>query len=397
MVREKTVHGGNFVTKYVPKAFFTDTHSSMSNSPTISPQPNPTTGLTPQELKIHRFRCVGALSSGYAHEYNNLLTAVIGSVSVARMDIRPNSPLNEHLDAIEQATARMANLCRQLLEMGGATGAGSTALSLNPLVIEIVKHLRHSAIPARVQIKTELTPNPPIVTIAPSNLRLILSTLLLEAVPRLPEAGAMCSISSRIQNMAGAGDCWLLDVIDNGQSGFSPQETHRALEVFVASLKAALVYRELPQGGNHWQLQLPVVLASESASHVVAPGRATPAKTGAIMVVDDDESLRTLALYVVERAGYIAVGARDGYDAVEKFRADPGAYRLILLDVSMPRLSGEETLAMLRTIRREVPVLLITGHEEESLRSGEKEGVLGVLHKPFSPDELKAALKKHAV
>ncbi len=369
----------------------------MSNLPLVQPNSSPASTVSPLELKEQRFRCVGALSSGYAHEYNNLLTAVIGSVSVARMDIRPNSPLTEHLDSIEQATARMAILCRQLLDMGGTTGAGAAPVALNSLINETLKHLRHSALPSRCVFKVDLTPNPPSPHLAAASLRLILTTLLLESIARMPEEGATYTISSRIQTMAGVGDCWLLDVMDNGHSRFSPEETTRLLHVFVTNLKAALVYRSLPAGGNHWQLQLPVVVAPVSTPSFGTSSRSPIEKSGTIMVVDDDESLRTLAIYVVERTGYKAVGARDGIDAIEKFRADPGAYRLILLDVSMPRMSGEETLAILRSIRREVPVLLITGHEEESLREGEKDGVLGVLHKPFSPDELRAALTKHAV
>ncbi len=370
----------------------------MSSATHSAPTPlSPLAVATPLEQREQRYRCVGALSSGYAHEYNNLLTAIVGSVSVARMDIRPGSPINEYLDSIEQATARMAQLCRQLLEMSGMNAQSSASVALNTLITETVKHLRHAALPAsRVAIKIDLAPNVPVANISGSSLRLIVSTLLLDAVSRLPAEGASITLSSRLIDLPEGGSCWRLEIMDNCTVRSDEEAVVRLLAGFVETLRAELCYRDLAQGGAVWQLNMPL----ESGNASSAAGSATrggPASKGTIMVVDDDDSLRTLAQYVVERTGYKAVGARDGADAVAKFREDPGAYRLILLDVSMPRMSGEETLAILRTIRAEVPVVLITGHEEESLREGEKTGVLGILHKPFSPDQLRAALIKFAV
>lgn len=117
---------------------------------------------------------------------------------------------------------------------------------------------------------------------------------------------------------------------------------------------------------------------------------------GAVLIVDDDESVRALARWVVERAGYPAVTARDGDEALEKFRADPGAFGLVLLDLTMPRMSGEEVLVGLRSIRPNVQVVVITGYGEDAVREGELAGTAGFLQKPFSPDALRAMLQRCA-
>jgi CheY-like chemotaxis protein len=117
---------------------------------------------------------------------------------------------------------------------------------------------------------------------------------------------------------------------------------------------------------------------------------------GSVLIVDDDESVRALARWVVERAGYPAVAARDGDEALEKFRADPGAYGLVLLDLTMPRMSGEEVLVGLRSIRPNVQVVVITGYGEEAVRESERAGIVGFLQKPFSPDALRAMLQRCA-
>lgn len=117
---------------------------------------------------------------------------------------------------------------------------------------------------------------------------------------------------------------------------------------------------------------------------------------GAVLIVDDDESVRALARWVVEKAGYPVAVARDGDEALEKFRADPGGFGLVLLDLTMPRMSGEEVLVGLRSIRPNVRVVIITGYGEDAMRDGEAEGIAGFLQKPFSPDALRAMLQRCA-
>jgi CheY-like chemotaxis protein len=139
---------------------------------------------------------------------------------------------------------------------------------------------------------------------------------------------------------------------------------------------------------------LPVGRDAATAASATAPGIAVPAG-GTILVVDDDEAVRALAKFVVERAGFRVVTARDGDEALKIFRADPGAYRLVLLDLTMPRMSGAETLVGLRAVRPNVPVIIITGHGEDALAKDEQTGVMGYLQKPFGPDTLRAILHRY--
>jgi DNA-binding NtrC family response regulator len=217
------------------------------------------------------FGDLGRVAGKVAHKFNNLLMAVTSGVTLLRMDLPDNSPVVPHLDKMEEAVGRGAELCRQLL-------AG---------------------------------------------------------VRR--ESGTLTS--------------------ESAGGGFRPEEP----------------------GG-----QAPVVAAPRGGIH------------GAVLIVDDDESVRALARWVVERAGYPAVAARDGDEALEKFRADPGAFGLVLLDLTMPRMSGEEVLVGLRSIRPNVQVVVITGYGEEAIQEGEWEGIAGFLQKPFSPDALRAMLQRCA-
>jgi DNA-binding NtrC family response regulator len=227
--------------------------------------------LEAQLQEEQAFGDLGRVAGKVAHKFNNLLMAVTSGVALVRMDSPADAPTLPHLDKIDHAVERAAELCRQLL-------AG---------------------------------------------------------VRR--ESGALA-------------------VLDDEGGG----DIAKAVERTSAPPKRA---------GIH----------------------------GAVLIVDDDESVRALARWVVERAGYPAVTARDGDEALEQFRADPGAYGLVLLDLTMPRMSGEEVLVGLRSIRPNIPVVVITGYGEDAVRDSEREGIAGFLQKPFSPDALRAMLQRCAV
>ena len=115
-------------------------------------------------------------------------------------------------------------------------------------------------------------------------------------------------------------------------------------------------------------------------------------KPNTVLIADDDEVLRALARWVVENSGARAVTARDGVEAVTLFRERPNDFCLVLMDLTMPRMSGEEVLVELRKIRADVPIILVTGYGESSLSDREREYMAGLLQKPFSPDSLKATI-----
>jgi DNA-binding response OmpR family regulator len=182
-----------------------------------------------------------------------------------------------------------------------------------------------------------------------------------------------------------------MDVASSGRSGAQidkiDEAVSRAAELCRHLLDSVRREGGAPPAG-------PVVMPGPAG--VPPKSGASPGIHGAVLIVDDDESVRALARWVVERAGYPVVTARDGDEALEKFRADPGGFGLVLLDLTMPRMSGEEVLVGLRAIRPSVPVVVITGYGEDSVRESERNGIAGFLQKPFSPDALRAMLQRCA-
>lgn len=114
-----------------------------------------------------------------------------------------------------------------------------------------------------------------------------------------------------------------------------------------------------------------------------------------VLIIDDDEAIRVLSQWIVQRAGYRAITARDGPEGIELVKVHGSDISLILLDLTMPRMGGGEVAAELQRMGIHAPVVLVTGYGEEGLREDERCGVAGVLQKPFTPDILRTAVGKY--
>ena len=114
-----------------------------------------------------------------------------------------------------------------------------------------------------------------------------------------------------------------------------------------------------------------------------------------VLIIDDDDAIRALSQWVIQRAGYQVLSARDGPEGLACFEREAENIGLILLDLTMPRMTGAEVVSRLLALRTNVPVVLITGYGEDAVRDDERIGVSSVLQKPFTPDDLRNLLERH--
>lgn len=119
------------------------------------------------------------------------------------------------------------------------------------------------------------------------------------------------------------------------------------------------------------------------------------ARSPAVLIIDDDDAIRALSQWVIQRAGYPALTARDGPEGLATFESNRESIGLVLLDLTMPRMTGAEVLGELQKLGIRVPIILITGYGEDAVREDERVGVRGVLQKPFTPDNLRELLDTH--
>jgi len=123
----------------------------------------------------------------------------------------------------------------------------------------------------------------------------------------------------------------------------------------------------------------------------------TSALPPAVLIIDDDDGIRALSQWVAQKAGFRALTARDGPEGLDCLKAEGAGVGLVLLDLTMPRMSGAEVVSALQSMGASTPVVLITGYGEESVRDDERIGVVGVLQKPFTPEALRSVLQQHLV
>jgi signal transduction histidine kinase len=372
--------------------------------------------------EAQRLEGIGVMAGGIAHDFNNLLTGIFGAVAIARQEVAPGSPVIERLDQIDRTATRAADLCQRLIVHAGRGSVSSRLLSVDGLVEETVR-LAHSGLHPDIALQTGLAGNLQPVQAEEAPLRQVVANLVANSAEAIGDAAGVIRVVTFSRQMdraalaqlqfaqeATAGEFVVIEVADTG-CGMSSETMTRIFDpVFTTKssgrgLGLAAVARIVRKfgGGIHvesshgrgavFRVFLPAGRTPAQPSGAAAAGQAVPGG-GTILIVDDDEAVRALAEWVVERAGYRVATARDGDEALRLFRADPGAYRLVLLDLTMPRVSGAETLAGLRAVRPNVPVIIITGHGEDAL-GDDQAGVTAYMQKPFGPDTLRAILHRH--
>jgi two-component system cell cycle sensor histidine kinase/response regulator CckA len=358
---------------------------------------------------------LGVLAGGIAHDFNNLLVVMLGNAGLAMMELTPNSRARQFVEQIQVAAQRAADLTRQMLAYAGKGRFIVQPLNLNDVIEEMVKLLRVS-ISKRAALQLNLAPNLPQISADATQLRQVVMNLITNASDALAEragtitlsTGAMYMDRIALQNAlpaedVAAGEYVYLEVADTG-TGMDDETRARIFEPFFTTkftgrglgLAAVLGIMRGHQGaiqvnsvvgeGTLFRLLFPpqehVVLAP--ASTAVAPHYANRAK---ILVVDDDAVVRQITIEMLQRFGYELVGAEHGQRAVALARE--AHFDCVMLDLTMPGLSSEETLMQLRQISPGLRVILMSGYSEQDATA--RFGTMrldGFVQKPFMPNDL---------
>ena len=374
--------------------------------------------------EAQRLEGIGVMAGGIAHDFNNLLTGIFGAVTIAQQEIPAGSPVLQRLDHIERAANRAAELCQRLQAQMGHGATALTLLSLDGLVEDAIK-LAQSSFKPGVVLQTGFAGNLPSVRGNEAQLRQVVVNLMINAVEAIGTSGGMIRVVTFLRQLDAAGlaplqfadesrpgDYVVVEVADTGggmeeknlprifEPAFTTKATGRGLGLaalgrIVRKHRGGVSVESIAGRGSVFRVFLPVVWAPSTTPATIAPMPTAPATGGTVLVVDDDEAVRALAKWVVEKGGYPAVTARDGDEALRIFKANPAQFCFVLLDLTMPRMGGTEVAAGIRAIRAGVPVVIITGHGEEVMASEAQAGVVDFLQKPFGPDQLRAVLKRH--
>ena len=372
-----------------------------------------------------KLESLGVLAGGIAHDFNNLLSGVLGNASLARMDLPAESPVQSFLEQIEFAAKRAADLCRQMLAYSGKGRFVVQRLDLNALIEETTRLLQVS-ISKRAVLKISLADALPAVLGDATQLRQVVMNLVINASEAVGDKSGFISITTGLTRadrgyLAGTfsapdlpdGDYIYLEVADNG-GGMPPEVQARIFDPFfttkftgrglglaavlgiIRGHKGALKVFSEAGWGTTFKILLPCAEGpAEMPAAAAAPALAGWRGSGTALVVDDEETVRVTTARMLEALGFSTRLADHGRTGVEEFRAAPDAYALVVLDLTMPHMDGEEAFHQITAIRPGARVLLMSGfNEQEAIARFTGKGLAGFLQKPFNLAALREKLQQ---
>ena len=379
--------------------------------------------------RSQRLESLGVLAGGIAHDFNNLLTGVLGHAGLALDRLPPSSPLHAHLEQIELAARRAAELCNQMLAYSGRGDFRAERIDLSALVQEMAK-LLESVISKKARLELDLAEDLPPMVADPSRVRQVVMNLITNASEALEGRPGRVTVRTRAmvydaeqlrvafpgEDLA-PGSYALLRISDTG-CGMDAETVARAFEPFFTSkftgrglglsavqgivrrLGGAIHLESEPGKGTIFLIAFPSKIASatpvlETPSAARAAAEPCSEVAGTILVVDDQDEVRLFAATALRSAHWNVLEATDGMEAIEVFAAHADEISVVLLDQTMPKMGGLETLVALQQVRPDVPVVVTSGYSEVEF-AGRFAGfrTAGFLEKPFGPTELLLAIRR---
>lgn len=371
--------------------------------------------LEEQLRQAQKMEAVGRLAGGVAHDFNNLLTIISGYSEVMLGMPELNATAKEFVKSISQAGERAASLTRQLLAFSRKTMLQPEVLDLNLVIGETSKMLRR-LIGEDIQFTTVLAANLEKVKVDPGQLDQVLMNLAVNARDAMPRGGRLTIETSNItltdeyaatQIGCAPGKHVMLAISDTG-CGMSPDVTARIFEPFFTTKEAGKgtglglamvfgivrqsggqihVYSEIGRGST-FKIYFPAVMGETKRVSDRAPNGNTSGDE-TILLVEDEEGVRSLAQSILEQHGYHVLAARDGVQALQIAIDYSGPIDLLLTDVVMPGLSGPELTQRLLCHQAAVKVLYMSGYTDDAVvRHGLLTADVSFIQKPYTPASL---------
>jgi PAS domain S-box-containing protein len=370
--------------------------------------------------QTHKMEAIGNLAGGIAHEFNNVLGIILGNAELALDDVPDRNPAKESLKEIRKASFRAKEVVRQILSFARKTMTALKPLEINTIVKESIKLMRAS-IPAMVDIQPNIPSVPSMISGDPTEIHQIVINLCTNAAHAMKKTGGILQVgisevtldertASRYEDLS-PGDFIKLTVRDSGE-GIEPDILGKVFEPYfttkefgagsgmglsvvygiVKKYKGAINIESSLGEGTNVQVLFPKI-EGEAPAKDKKEGE-LPRGEERILLVDDDPSIVNMVRQMLERLGYRVTGVSDSVSALERFRSAPDDFDLVITDMSMPKMSGDQLAAELMKIRNDFPILLCTGHSDDvDEKKARQMGIKGFAMKPLDMGKLARAVR----
>ena len=374
---------------------------------------------------VQKLESLGVLAGGIAHDFNNLLLVMLGHADLALAELPQMSPARGNIAEMERAARRAADLCRQMLAYSGKGKFVIESVSLSELVSEMV-HLLKASISKKVTLSLHLQENLPAIDGDPAQMQQILMNLITNASEAIGEQPGVLTVATGAMHCSRAyldeimldkdlpeGEYVYLEVSDTG-CGMDSETTKRVFEPFfttkftgrglgmaavlgiVRGHKGAIRLYSEPGHGTTFRVLFPASRkAAPPAARTDVSSDSGWKGSGFVLLVDDEATILALGGHMLERMGFSVLTANDGQEALEVFREHQDGISLVLLDLTMPKMDGEETFRELRRLDPKVRVVMTSGYTEYDVATRfVGQGLSGFIQKPYTSASLQACLQK---
>ena len=395
------------------------TRDITEHTKTLEKQKN----LELQMLQVQKLESLGVLAGGIAHDFNNILMAVIGHSELAQRRLPAESPALENLRQINLAASRAADLANQMLAYSGKGKFVVEALNLSQIITEM-EHILSVSVSKKALLRYDLSDDLLSVEADATQLQQVIMNLVINASDAIGDESGTIAISTGMMDCDRSylQESWLNDNLNPGRyvfievadtgCGIAPENVERIFEPFFSTkftgrglgMAAVLgivrghngaikIYTELNQGST-FKVLLPA--SALPVRQQINQGETAPLQeSGSVLLVDDEETVRNIGIEMLSEFGFKPLIAADGKEALEIFKQQHQQIRFVLMDLTMPRMNGEEAFREFRRIDPDVKVIICSGYNEQEVsQKFVGKGLAGFLKKPYLFSELQEKIQR---
>jgi signal transduction histidine kinase len=392
------------------------THELMHANQRLKTELEERKRLEEQLLQSHKLEAMGRLSGGIAHDFNNMLSAILGYTQLMSIKLDPSDPSYDFVEQIEKAANRCSDLTRRLLTFSRRQPIEPRVLSLNDLILDIDTILRR-IVNESIEVVFSLDPHLGLVKVDPVQMQQVMMNLVVNARDAMQSGGRLVietSVASFDEDYVSrnpdvsVGEFAMLSVSDSGV-GMEDDVKQHIFEPFFTTkpigegtgIGLSMCYGIIKQAegfitfdskigiGTTFQIFLPLSRESEDAMQLRNGPTGLTSGKGRILLAEDEQIVRQMTAEILKNQGYQVTEAKNGEEALSLFRSASEQFDLVISDVTMPVMGGEELMERIRETHPDARFLFVSGYpNNEIMYEIEKNKSLAFLPKPFTPVDL---------
>jgi PAS domain S-box-containing protein len=373
-----------------------------------------------QLQQIHKMEAIGTLAGGIAHDFNNILGVILGNAELAMEDVPDWNPGQHNLTEIRKACLRAKDVVRQILSFSRQTDYQRIPVEIGSIIKESLALLR-SSIPTTIDIHHEISAATDVVLADATQIHQVLINLCTNAAYAMRDRGGILTIS--LENVTfddnavthhpglNSGRYVQLIISDTGQ-GISPEDMDKIFDPYfttkqvgegsgmglavaqgiIANHGGTITVSSEPGKGSNFCVLLPV---TEEKPHIEEKtSESLPTGDERILFIDDEPDLADIVKQMLEHLGYHVTPSNSGIDAIDRFKAAPHNYDLVITDMTMPQMTGDVLAGKILKMRPNIPIIICTGYSERiDERTARTLGIRHYMEKPIDMQKLAVTVR----